>query len=139
MTIVLGIDIGVTGAIAAVDSRGSCVLHDLPAEEIPGNGRRKRRIDGRALMFLVRDMVPPGEVALAVFEDVHSMPDDNGPSGFSLGNFNSTRIDLGAEADVDHLTLEQSAAPHAQLTEALKQRMVAHVPSLRGISKQAGG
>jgi len=86
MTIVLGIDIGVTGAIAAVDSRGSCMLHDLPAEEIPGNGRRKRRIDGRALMFLVRDMVPPGEVALAVFEDVHSMPNDNGPSGFSLGD-----------------------------------------------------
>ena len=57
----------------------------------------------------------------------------------NTGNFNSARIDLGAEADVDHLALEQSVAPHAQLTEALKQRMVAQVPSLKTISKQAGG
>lgn len=57
----------------------------------------------------------------------------------NTGNFNSTRIDLGAEADVDHLTLEQSAAPHAQLTEALKQRVVVQVPSLKTLSKQAGG
>lgn len=52
---------------------------------------------------------------------------------------NTGNFDLGAEADVDHLTLEQSVAPHAQLTEALKQRMVAQVPSLKTISKQAGG
>lgn len=56
----------------------------------------------------------------------------------NTGNFNSTRIDLGAEADVD-LSLEDSATAHAQITEALKQRVVAQVPSLRGISKQVGG
>jgi hypothetical protein len=56
----------------------------------------------------------------------------------NTGNFNSTRIDLGTEVDVD-LTLEDSATAQAQLTEALKQRVVAQVPSLRGISKQVGG
>lgn len=72
--IVLGIDIGVTGALAAVDSRGTCSLVDLPTREIPGKRMVRRRIDARWLMELVRQFVPPGEVALALIEDVHTMP-----------------------------------------------------------------
>jgi hypothetical protein len=56
----------------------------------------------------------------------------------NTGNFNSARIDLGAEADVD-LEIENSGPAHAQLIEALKQRVVAQVPSLKTITKQAGG
>ena len=56
----------------------------------------------------------------------------------NTGNFNSARIDLGVEADMD-LEIENSGPAHVQLIEALKQRVVAHVPSLKTISKQAGG
>ena len=72
--IVLGIDIGVTGAIAAVDARGTCSVADLPTLEIQGKRMVRRRIDARGLMELVRQFVPPGEVALALIEDVHTMP-----------------------------------------------------------------
>lgn len=72
--IVLGIDIGVTGALAAVDARGTCSVADLPTLEIPGKRMVRRRIDARGLMTLVRQFVPPGEAALALIEDVHTMP-----------------------------------------------------------------
>lgn len=90
--IVLGIDIGVTGALVAVDGRGSCQIRDLPTQEQAktkagknGKAMVKRRLCPVGLMRLVREFVPPGETALALFEDVHSMPGDSGPSGFSLG------------------------------------------------------
>jgi len=72
--IVLGIDIGITGALAATDSRGSCQVDDLPTVEIPGGRMVRRRIDARGLMDLIRQFVPPGEAALALIEDVHTMP-----------------------------------------------------------------
>ena len=72
--IVLGIDIGVTGAIAAIDSRGTCVIVDLPTFEIPGKRMVRRRLNGRGLLDIVRGLVPAGEPALAIIEDVHTMP-----------------------------------------------------------------
>lgn len=70
--IILGIDIGVTGAVAAVDSRGSCQVRDLPTVEIAGNRVVRRKIDVRGLLQIVREFVPPGEKAIALYEDVHA-------------------------------------------------------------------
>ena len=39
--IVVGIDPGVTGAIACVDSHGTCAVEDLPVIEMGGAGRRE--------------------------------------------------------------------------------------------------
>jgi hypothetical protein len=70
--VVIGIDIGLTGALAAVDSRGTCSITDLPT--LPTEGKRHvgRRLDPRSLILLVRQFIPPGEAALALFEDVHT-------------------------------------------------------------------
>lgn len=72
--IVLGVDIGITGALAATDGRGSCSVDDLPTLEIAGGRMVRRRLDARGLMHLIRRFVPPGESALALIEDVHTMP-----------------------------------------------------------------
>ena len=72
--IVIGIDIGLTGAVAAVDSRGTATVRDIAT--IPdGKGRR---IDGRALILAIRDIVPIGQSALVLFEDVRARPGGNG-------------------------------------------------------------
>lgn len=63
--IAIGIDIGMTGAIAAVDSRGSAAVHDLPLVE-----GEDRRLCGRQLILLVRQLVRPGESAVVAYEDV---------------------------------------------------------------------
>lgn len=83
MTVIIGIDIGLTGAIGAVDSRGTAYVRDLAA--IPdGKGRR---LCGRSLLMAVRELVPIGEPALVVFEDVK--PRSMGNAGFATNSMHS--------------------------------------------------
>lgn len=69
--IILGIDIGITGAIAAVDHASETVA-DMPTQPVPGNRQVKREVDPRALLHLVRELVRPGVEALAIVEDIHA-------------------------------------------------------------------
>lgn len=82
--IVLAVDVGVTGAVAAVDSRGSCSVHDLPTVEVPGKRLVRRRISARGLMDIVRSLVPAGEPCIAIIEDVHMRPGNGGAATASL-------------------------------------------------------
>ena len=70
--IVLGVDIGLTGAIAAVDSAGTCSVHDLPTKAIGGNRQVGRCLDARGLIMIVREIVRPGVAAMAVIENLHA-------------------------------------------------------------------
>ena len=72
--ITIGIDIGVTGALTAIDSYGSCQIADIPTVDIPGKRMVRRRINARGLLDLIRGFVPIGEKALVLIEDIHTMP-----------------------------------------------------------------
>lgn len=71
--VVVGIDPGLTGAIAAVDSAGSCSVVDMPTIALPGNGLVKRRVDGLAVARMLRTMVPSCDACLVVIEDVQAI------------------------------------------------------------------
>ncbi len=85
MTIVVGIDIGLTGCIARLGPGLAPALVDIPTvpdgEPRPsgrGNGMfQPRRIHGRQLLDALRELVPAGHVALAVIEDVRARPMHN--------------------------------------------------------------
>lgn len=77
--IVVGIDPGLTGALAAVDSRGTCAIDDLPTVAMTGAGRTQRKLCGRGLAELLLFHVPAGETCMVLLEDVHVMP--SGKSG----------------------------------------------------------
>jgi hypothetical protein len=89
VTIVIGIDIGMTGAVAAVGPAGAQV-HDLPVtadgparmKAVPGGKAVKQslRLCGRGLRELLQRLVPAGETALVLFEDVKPRPMGNGNS-----------------------------------------------------------
>lgn len=64
--IAVAVDIGMTGAIAGVDHRGTASVHDMPIIEDAAG----KRVDGRRLLQILRDLVPIGEPGLLVFEDV---------------------------------------------------------------------
>lgn len=64
--ICIGVDIGMTGAVAAVDHRGTCSVHDLPIVEDAAG----KRVHGRQLLDLLRQLVPIGERGALAFEDV---------------------------------------------------------------------
>jgi hypothetical protein len=71
--ITIGIDIGLTGALAAVDASGSATVHDLPTTT-DGD----KRICARSLILLIRQFVPAGQSALVIFEDVRPRSFGNG-------------------------------------------------------------
>ncbi len=71
--IIVGIDPGLTGAVAAVDSAGRCTVEDMPTVDLPGAGLVRRRVDGLALARMLRNMVPAGHACLVVIEDVQAM------------------------------------------------------------------
>lgn len=86
--IAIGIDIGLTGAVAAIDHNGRAAVHDLPVV-LDGELRTRRsndkrraaqrlRLDGRGLLHLLRELVPAGEAGVVVIEDVRARPAGNG-------------------------------------------------------------
>ncbi len=90
MTIILGIDTGLTGAISRLGPGLAPEIADIPTmddgEPRPGKGGRMfqpRRIDAWALLQLLRHLVPAGHEALAVMEDVKARPMGNAERHFN--------------------------------------------------------
>lgn len=76
--IAVGFDPGTTGALALVDSRGSCVVLDLPTVPIPGDGKIRRRLDAGRIFASLREHCQIGEPVFGMVEGVHA-----------IGNFSS--------------------------------------------------
>lgn len=72
----IGIDPGLSGAVAFVDHR-SCVVEDLPTVALPGNGLVTRKIDGRAFAELLRRYTVAGEPVQVFLEQVSTMGGKN--------------------------------------------------------------
>jgi len=72
---VIAIDIGLTGAIASVDTRGNSRIDDIPtlSAEEPSK-QAKRRIDGAGLAEILRAHVPADDTAMLLIEDVQARP-----------------------------------------------------------------
>ncbi|SEQ01239.1 crossover junction endodeoxyribonuclease RuvC [Ectothiorhodospira magna] len=82
--LVLGIDPGLTGAVAALDPHHRVeLLEDLPTVA-RGGGRVRRELDPAGLTHLLRPIA--GDVRLAVVEQVASRPGQGVASVFSLGH-----------------------------------------------------
>ncbi len=80
----LGVDPGLSGAVAAVDRQGHVhLLEDLPTIT-RGNGRVKRELDPAGLAHLLRPIA--ADIKLATVEQVSSMPGQGVASVFSLGH-----------------------------------------------------
>lgn len=73
--IVLGIDIGLSGAFAVVMDAQLLALEDLPTLEKKGAGLVKREIDPIRLAFLLRERLGARlDETIAVLENVRAMP-----------------------------------------------------------------
>ena len=103
--IALAIDIGLTGALAAVDSYGSAQVMDLPT--LPDG--KTRRLDGRGLIYALRSFVPAGEYAVLAIEDIRPRPAGNGGAHgntmHSQGSLMRSRGIVEAVADIARIKL----------------------------------
>lgn len=80
----LGIDPGLTGALAFYDPKtGDLQVWDMPTHEIKVNGKKKNRLD----LFGLANIVDPlsQEVILAGVEEVGAMPKQGVSSSFNFG------------------------------------------------------
>lgn len=96
MTIFVGIDPGLSGAIARLDSAsGEVRIEDVPTFEIKRNGKAKREIDCHSLARIVDDMTKePG--TRIVIELVSSMPGQGVSSVFAFGKAFGVLIGVSA-------------------------------------------
>jgi hypothetical protein len=86
--ILVGIDAGLTGAAAFIDSRdGGCVVEDLPTKNLAGDGLIKRRIDGYGFALMLRKHCAAGQPVLVLMEQVGAMGGKN--------NAVQTQVSLG--------------------------------------------
>ena len=69
MSVVVGIDLGVTGAISAIDTRGDAVIHDLPILQDDSG----KRLDAPSFIRLLRTLIPASDAGCVVTENVHVM------------------------------------------------------------------
>jgi Holliday junction resolvasome RuvABC endonuclease subunit len=107
--IAVGIDPGLTGAAAFVDSRGTCAIIDMPTVALAGTGLIRRRIDGGALARGLREYCPIGEPRVVAIEAVRTMGGQNN----AVQTQGSLMRSLGAiEAVLEVLRLDfQSVEP----------------------------
>lgn len=86
MTIYIGIDPGISGAIALVAQDGTLVaVHDMPTMQITvGKGKRSRISEGE-LAALFDDIAGKNSVAMCMIEDVGPRPMDGAVAAFNFG------------------------------------------------------
>lgn len=96
MTIFVGIDPGLSGAIARLDSAsGDVRIEDVPTFEIKRNGKAKREIDYHSLARILDDMTKePG--TRIVIEGVGAMPGQGVSSVFAFGKAFGVLIGVAA-------------------------------------------
>lgn len=104
--IAIGIDIGLTGAVGAVDHRGLACVQDIPTVTDPDG----KRIDGRALLELLRRLASPAEPCTVVFEDVRPRPLGNagrhGNTMHSQGSLMRSRGIVEAVLDISRMRFQ---------------------------------
>lgn len=98
--IVIGIDPGLTGACSVLDHNGLRAVFDLPTMQDPSVGpaaKVQKKVDGRALVRLLRQHCPAGEPVRSVLEAVRSMaPKKDGGKDHTAQSQGSLMRTLGA-------------------------------------------
>jgi len=79
--LILGIDVGISGGIALLDGGRLVEVHDMPTVSKVVNGKKKRRIDARALCEIVANQ----DINSAFVEIVNAMPNQGVSSMFAFG------------------------------------------------------
>lgn len=81
MSLILGIDVGISGGVALLDGDKLVAVHDMPTVSKTVGGKKKRRIDARALFLLLQFE----KLSHAFVEIVTARPNQGVSSMFAFG------------------------------------------------------
>lgn len=86
MTLKIGIDPGLKGAIAALEDGELVDLRDMPVMPVSSGGKKaKSKVNTAELAFILRWMIGKHTNVTVYLERVHSMPKQGVSSSFSFG------------------------------------------------------
>lgn len=100
----IGIDIGLTGAIAAIDAAGHSRVFDLATVSSDAGNR----LDGRALILALRELCPHPHPGIVIAEDIRPRPDDSkghGNTMHSQGSLMRSRGIVECACDIARLPI----------------------------------
>lgn len=83
--ITIGIDPGLSGAIAVLKDGKFVSVHDMPTT-LRGAGSVKMEVNPAALKQIIKSSVPPDDDVTVILEKVSAMPGQGVSSMFSLGD-----------------------------------------------------
>lgn len=98
---VLGIDVGLNGAIAVVEGDQLIEVHDMPTFSMERNGKNKRMVNAAELARLIRQAAP----GCAYLERLNAMPGQGVTSMFSMGQSLGVVLGILAALDIPTTTI----------------------------------
>jgi crossover junction endodeoxyribonuclease RuvC len=98
---VLGIDVGLNGAIAIVADGQLIDLHDMPTVTLERNNKNKRMVNAAELARLIRQSAP----GCAYLERLNAMPGQGVTSMFSMGQSLGVVLGILAALDIPTTTI----------------------------------
>jgi len=98
---VLGIDVGLNGAIAIVEGDQLIEVHDMPTFTVERNAKNKRMVNAAELARLIRQSAP----ASAYLERLSAMPGQGVTSMFSMGQSLGVVLGILAALDIPTTTI----------------------------------
>jgi len=98
---VLGIDVGLNGAIAIVSDGQLIELHDMPTVSLERNNKTKRMVNAAELARLIRQ----GKPDCAYLERLNAMPGQGVSSMFSMGQSLGVVLGILAALDIPTTTI----------------------------------
>ena len=98
---VLGIDIGLDGAIALIENGDLLEVHDMPTVTLERNNKSKRMVNAAELARLIRQAAP----GCAYLERLNAMPGQGVTSMFSMGQSLGVVLGILAALDIPTTTI----------------------------------
>lgn len=94
--IFIGIDPGLSGAIAAYDPyTGALEVHDVPTHELVRNGKKKREVDLHSCARIIDALAKPAGSSI-LMEQVGAMPGQGVSSVFAFGKVYGILLGISA-------------------------------------------
>ena len=98
---VLGIDVGLNGAIALVEDGQLLEVHDMPTVSLERNNKTKRMVNAQALALIIRR----AKADAAYLERLNAMPGQGVTSMFSMGQSLGVVLGVLAACEVPTTTI----------------------------------
>jgi hypothetical protein len=108
--IVVGIDPGITGAIAFLHSNGERTVDDMPTRPRKTTGNGKNEVDPTALQTLIRARVPADAAVVVVMENLNTFSKSGGAK--SIASMQASKDVICAVLELNRIRVDY-VTPHA--------------------------